>query len=464
MLQSRQVIAFARALLLSALLGCGSPEEATPTAEPAATPTSLAAPEAAAENADAPALPATPPAAADGPAPVLEIGYTEVPAQPSTAQMRLNRQALAAHSSGDYATSRTLFAQLAEQSGGYPTYRVNLACALSRAGALEEAAAVLEPLLAMDLPTYRRMIETDEDLAPLRTGPVATRLAAHVARVELGYRQAAREGVPAMLRLSESLLRGGVWWHAPRRFVPLGPAVRDASSVLADPEVGHVATIFSSDLSDNFSMALQVDPLYGEGPPLVRAERLGAGAGAVYPTATGARGRFMFEPLSVISNAVWYEYGAGDPVRSATQDPPDRWHVSGDHLTPPGYDEECLGARSRCVGEYTLRNNSLHIGEREIPLSPGQAMGFRKSLAADAARHLVIVVGSDELRHVIDRVNLETGVVTLLHRGDGPATLRSTADGALYLQFDGRLHRLPDMSAPVEGAETSFAGVILSRY
>ena len=97
MLQSRQVIAFARALLRSALLGCGSPEEATPTAEPAATPTSLAAPEAAAENADAPALPATPPAAADGPAPVLEIGYTEVPAQPSTAQMRLNRPALAAH-------------------------------------------------------------------------------------------------------------------------------------------------------------------------------------------------------------------------------------------------------------------------------------------------------------------------------------------------------------------------------
>ncbi len=450
-------------------MGCGSNGDAAPpSGEPAARP-ALPAPSTAddahdaedADDADANAAP--PGTATNEPSAVSDIGYTAVPAQPSTAQMRLNRQALAAHSSGDYATSRTLFAQLVEQSGGYPPYRVNLACALSRAGALDEAAAVLEPLLAMDLPTYRRMIESDEDLAPLRTGPVATRLAAHVARVELGYRQAAREGVPAMLRLSESLLRGGVWWHAQRRFVPLGPAVRDASSVLADPEVGHVATIFSGDLGDNFSMALQVDPLYGEGPSVVRAERLGAGAGAVYPTATGARGRFTFEPLNVLSNAIWFEYGAGEPVRSATQDPPDRWHMSADHLTPPGYDEECLGARSRCVGDYVLRNNSLHIGEREIPLSQGQAMGFRKSLAADAARHLVIVVCSDELRHVIDRVNLETGEVTLLHRGDGTATLRSTADGSVYLQFDGRLHRLPDIGAPLEGAETSFEGVILSR-
>lgn len=448
-------------MLVATLLGCGSAEEAAPAAESVTPPTRTAEP---APTEDDEPDAATPSAVAAEPAALTEIGYTEVPAQPEASLMRLNRQALAAHASGDYATSRTLFAQIAEQSGGYPPYRVNLACALSRAGALDEAAAVLEPLLAMDLPTYRRQIETDEDLGPLRTGPVAARLAAYIARVEAGYRRAASEGVPAMLVLSDTLLRGGVWWHAQRRFVPLGPAVREASSALADPEFGYVATVFYTDPDDSFAMALQVDPLYGEAPSLTRTERLGAGASAVYPTATGARGRFVFEPLDNISNAVWYDYGAGERVRSASQGPPDRWHVSGNHLNPPGYDAECLGARSRCVGEYTLRDNSLHIGEREIPLSPGQAMGFHKSLAADAARHLVVVVAADELRHVIDRVDTETGVVTLLHRGAGPATLRTTADGALYLQFDRRLHRLPNMGAPLEGAETSFEGVILSRY
>ena len=129
-----------------------------------------------------------------------------------------------------------------------------------------------------------------------------------------------------------------------------------------------VNAVFAADADDPLATALQVDPLYGEAPALLRTDRLGAGAAAFYPTATGARGRFVFEPLNSITNAIWHDYGAGAPVRSATQTPPDRWHISGDHLTPPGYDEECVGARSRCVGEYTLRNNSLYVGEREIPL------------------------------------------------------------------------------------------------
>lgn len=461
MRQERRTVGFVAALL-STMLGCGG-DEASTRHEPGIAPPPTVAPEADDSDTQDGEDAATPSAEAQAPAAIMEIGYAALPEPPGAPLARVNRQALAAHESGDFTTSRTLFTQLVEQSGGYPPYRVNLACTLSRAGALEEAAGVLEPLLALDLPTYRRLIETDEDLAPLRAGPMAARLLAHIARVEPSYRQAAREGVPAMLRLSDTLLRGGVWWHAQRRFVPLGPAVRNASSVLADPELGYVATVFAADADDPLATALQVDPLYGEAPALLRTDRLGAGAAAFYPTATGARGRFVFEPLNTITNAIWHDYGAGAPVRSATQTPPDRWHISGDHLTPPGYDEECVGARSRCVGEYTLRNNSLYMGEREIPLSAGQSMGFRKSLVADAARHVVIVAGSDELRHVIDRVNLETGEVTLLHRGDGPAALRRTAEGAVYVQFEDRLHRLPDINAPLESAEASFVGVMLSR-
>ena len=77
--------------LLGVLLGCGSAEDATPAAQPVTSPTPPTAPEVTetdvAEEADA----ATPSAAAAAePAALTEIGYTEIPAQPEAALMRLN--------------------------------------------------------------------------------------------------------------------------------------------------------------------------------------------------------------------------------------------------------------------------------------------------------------------------------------------------------------------------------------
>ena len=118
MRQERRTVGFVAALL-STMLGCGG-DEASTRHEPGIAPPPTVAPEADDSDTQDGEDAATPSAEAQAPAAIMEIGYAALPEPPGAPLARVNRQALAAHESGDSTTSRTLFTQLVAQSGGDP--------------------------------------------------------------------------------------------------------------------------------------------------------------------------------------------------------------------------------------------------------------------------------------------------------------------------------------------------------
>ncbi|MFK8004484.1 MAG: hypothetical protein AB8H86_33260 [Polyangiales bacterium] len=166
------------------------------------------------------------------------IGVQAPPWAIDEAAQRRNAAALRVHRREAFADAVQQWRALVVEVPDYDAARFNLACALVRTNALEEAWAELRIVLSHNLPRYEALLAEDEDLAPLREDDD---LAEYIRSLRERYRNAGSRGVPSVLR---RYIRGeydeatdeqarswgdviaGVYQHSTRRFVPLIKAQR----------------------------------------------------------------------------------------------------------------------------------------------------------------------------------------------------------------------------------------------
>lgn len=153
-----------RRMMLVALalnLGCDCGAEATNTAAP------VVEAEAAADE----STPETSVEVAPQPSPSRTdeaIGIRVSPWAIDEAAQRRNAAALRVHHREAFDDAAQQWRALVDEVPDYDAARFNLACALVRTSALEEARSELRIVLSHNLPRYEALLAEDEDLAPLR--------------------------------------------------------------------------------------------------------------------------------------------------------------------------------------------------------------------------------------------------------------------------------------------------------
>lgn len=410
------------------------------------------------------------------PAPVIQIGLAAAPLEPSREARGHNERGLAALKRGEVAEARAAFEAAVAASDG-DSARYNLACALARGGEADRALGEIERLLARDLPTFRRRLASDPDLAPLREAPHAEKLAKRIEALEAAWRRAAAEGVPVVLarpngdgRLTDMpdrpiAIRAGVWSSARRVFVPLGESVPRAIRATADPPTGRVTVIDARPHEEAGAIArLHVLPMLGDGEPLRRD--IGA---AVYfeahPTRDGARYRSNGEPMGLLRNMFWQEVSATGDVRGTR----DRtWH------RPPGVDYFPSGEPAPGVpppADMHVERDSAFASARRLVRATGGAIeladghGSCGEIVRSPDGALVFVATGRERgagsRHAIDRIELASGRVTRLSEGDGWPLVRFGPTGELFVQRGDRVVRLPSATAAIDAGEPLPEGIWL---
>ncbi|MFK8004489.1 MAG: hypothetical protein AB8H86_33285 [Polyangiales bacterium] len=219
------------ALALNLGCDCSAETEATNTAAPVVE----------AEPAAEESTPETPAEVAPQPSPSRTddaIGIRVSPWAIDEAAQGRNAAALRVHRREAFDDAAQQWRALVDEVPDYDAARFNLACALVRTSALEEARSELRIVLSHNLPRYEALLAEDEDLAPLREDDD---LAQHIQSLRERYQSAGSEGVPAVFRRriqgeydeeadEQARSRGdvvaGVYQHTTRRFVPLIKAQR----------------------------------------------------------------------------------------------------------------------------------------------------------------------------------------------------------------------------------------------
>ncbi len=294
------------------------------------------------------AAPAPPPAAdaadaAEPPAPT-PIGWASVPGPVLAEADAANRAALERHRAGDYSGARAGFEEALAAAPEFALARYNLACALSRLGETEGAAAQLETLLTADLTHYRRRLDDDPDLEALRRSPHLARLHAHIDALLPRWRDAVARGVPAVAwraaaraeagkARARQLVRAGVLVPETHRFVPLGPRTPGAISALVDPAHERVVVVHGKRIYNGYDpldgVRVALHPMYGDVGPHAEHAIGSMRAGnaphrlQIYGTAAGARYRVAVDDDgSVRPFGAWRDLGPDGARHARDQTPP----------------------------------------------------------------------------------------------------------------------------------------------
>lgn len=387
-----------------------------------------------------------------------DIGWTGPPAEITAEARRANTDALRLHRAGDFARSRAGFERAVTLAPGYAMARYNLACALSRTGEIDAAARTFEPLLAQDLPTFGPRLRTDPDLADLRAAPSGARLLARADALRSAWARAARQGVPAVWVEGPLDVRPGVYVHAMRRFVPLGPDEHDTLAALYDPASDRSVYLTAIPDYDGISHLTRtrvlVHPADGTaalGEWRSDADFCGVVEAAAIPAGAALR---TFNCASSDDTPPYLSLeltAAGVRVTSQTADPPA-------HDPPRATAWMAASAlqvrfATGAPEGFLVRGNDLVVPGRAAPvaLGTGHAGAELRSVVVSPAGDFAIVVSvharcdcehdaSIEL-HAIDRVELSSGTVTRLSAGASMAAARFGPDVALYVQDGDRVRR-----------------------
>jgi hypothetical protein len=379
---------------------------------------------------------------------------------------------LAAHERGEHETSLAGFERALERSPGYAVARFNAACAHSRLGRVDRARDEVRALLCADLPTFAPRVLADPDLEALRA---SADLAGFVDSLRARYEAAMREGVPLVAYREEpfdmayggpTTAQAGVWIHAERRFVPLGPSIRagrgDAPIVapLLDPERGRVVVVTTPGSAAEGPAAVPTRlRLYraatGEAladarlPAEVIVTELGFVDDGVAIRTTGWRGAAVAARTFLLDDAGLRRAPAAEPQDYLRVGPLGWWH----HQATSGFP---LAAGAR--GPTTP--SGLQIFARGA-----RRQRAHHSAWVDRARDVAAVLAADwgdcghPDRYTVDVVDLGTGRSVRQSNGRGQVHVMLGHDGALYLQRGDTLERFGDPRLPASETLPSGLGI-----
>ena len=308
---------------------------------------------------------------------------------------------------------------------------------------------------------------------------------AEITELDAAYREAVAQGVPMMMTRPGHgrPVRGGVWVHGERRFVPLGQEMQNSHSALVDTELGRSISVAVGRRAGAAAVRIYLHPLYGESGSPGDVQIHGVSYFEVEPTAQGARFRYSLaggwddEAISPDVSTPWLDVTHGHSARalrtwnfgpaqgqSARQGPSQRWYLSGGNLFPPHAQVRFAPWRLRTNGWRFTGNRIENEEGRRIELSRGHgARHLHYTLPSPDGATLLAWSnrGHTPCNHVIDRVDLQSGAVTEVHTGEGVANLRFAADGALYVQTGDQTRRLASAIADFGQGEPVMAGVNL---
>ncbi len=419
-----------------------------------------------------PPPPPRPPVPARWSVAIEDLGWAQVPEEPSKAAFRSNTEGWRLHEDGNWAGSRAAFAEAVRELPEYDLARYNLACAYSRVGQLEQALETLTDVLVRDLPRFRRRAREDQDLQRLRSSALREELDWRVDRIAQAWERALRGGVSAVAwrrltrtRIAQAqdsqgqLLRPGVWVDEIRRFLP-------AMELYEGVHAGYVDTVHeqaivvtaerTADAPPLFASAhLYVVPLVpvGDDPHDTTLTYDKLGTIEVHAVPSGARFRMnhyktAWQVLDAAGVTRDQQATPSRPVMFVTPD--------GALLTSPI--PEGMGVKNRTVttpGGHAIRVQSV------------QSISNYRSLVLNGDGTQAVLVGvrakcskdGPDLRHAVDRLDLAQRRAVPLSQGEGPAAAAFGPDGALYVQVEDRTRRYGDPRS--ERFETLPEGVVL---
>jgi hypothetical protein len=394
--------------------------------------------------------------------------------EPAKAQ---NIAALALHRAGDYQGSLAGFEAALALAESYPMARFNRACALSRLGRLDDAAAAMRQLFADDLTEFGPRLESDDDLAPLRDSPAGVALMREREGVVAAYAEAASRGVPVTLYDTEEVaasastvripsgFRGGVYLPQAQRFVPLTPTVPNARGVVFSPEHQTITVLhgpLTSSMYELFPATFHVT-VYSVARPgslVATAQRLpgvfrrlhGAAYAANAPNEDSTDWDMSFGEVRVRPLADGVELQVRANVGGTLM----RVDVRGEHPAVSteardGQPLHLVRAVEGVTGDsamptgFSLRGSALTLPERAAPI-PLRGLPTFRQWQVDPQRQALFVMGTrsgcDGRSHKLLRVDLTSFEVRELSAGRVSGALLRSGAGELFVQIDGDVRRL----------------------
>jgi hypothetical protein len=400
------------------------------------------------------------PARAAAPWTCAQIGTTSAAPAVSEEAEAANRRALEVHQAGRYEESERAFREVVAGSPGYAMARFNHACALARLERVTEAWAELGPLLCADLPTFAERLAKDDDLRALRDDP---RTGPALAELSARYLEAARGGTPLVAyaygppnarvgRRWESS-QAGSYLHGQRRFLPMGPNVREAGRRSGDDGIGLVATTYDAARRRVLIVSAGGNDAEG-GAPLERVRIRVLDAPLATTVVDQRIGRQMFAVDAALvedgSVVVFRDEGPGPTLEATARGIAVTRRALGVpylSLQQASWFLETVAPEVRYVA------GELRTPSARIPVGRAHRRFATHRVVVDEAAKVAYVVsgtyGDCEApdRHVIDRVDLQAATAIELAAGEGEPQVAIGTDGAFYLQVREVVRRYASSSA-----------------
>lgn len=424
-------------------------------------------------------------------------GYVRVPALASKEDQLALTAALQVHREGNYSASKEALLGLVTKAPSNNRARYNLACALSRLGEVAEAAIHYEILLQEDMPHYRGRLSEDKDLEAVRNSPTHFKALTTLSQeLESKWQQQSQGALPMIYwrgglgGTEGSSLRAGVWNPDSQRFLPLGRNIRGSIGALVDLPNRKVLTITRRKHkykdadeeiggSTDYDFAAAVHPLYGEGPAVFSMKREMAHELEAFPVEDGIHVRWFTDfGQEWFKNNLWKHKksplksgeiftGAGRKLRIPEIPPRPYLYSEGSIVILRDAGQTNFPARPRyqwtsgATQGYRVKNNKLYVPstKKKIKLSRGHGVSFSDNLTiSDSGSHIWVLSQLSGCKHLVDRVDLATGQVTELARGEGLAAARMHK-GKLYLQLGTSTRVFDKLDSPWEQGEELPLGI-----
>jgi len=425
-------------------------------------------------------------AACDLTSPTLaRLGFAALP-HPLAQEYRLKLKASdSALRRAKFADAVAMLDELAAKNPDDGELRFRLAAAHAASGDLHAACGEIARLLELDFVGFVKRYETDPAFSSLRSSEAGNELREHLRAVEALWQQSIPVGLPAMLSAGTrgqmtiwrpSRLRGGVYVHETKRFLPMEPGVDGASAALVNPEAKIVGVVklavsacqsdFCPRISSAQIMTYSLDDF--RRPPVRWSSEEKGSTMTMLDLRSGSRGA----AVRLHDCCCWK--GCMSPWTSIGPKPgaADAAHEQGTLEMSIDFRGSLLEIVPPAVriakGRLTME------GSAETPLGPEHETAAVHDVLVDQQAGALLVFSAIDrcecsakkegpvFRYAISTVDAKSGKATAIEHGEGTGAALLDGKRAVYVQTGNSVRRWPSISSVGrEPGEPIMPGVVL---